>query len=229
MIVILIPLLFTGTFSVLIMIHQTMCPCWVWNMFLSSLSKLLYVFTVEVGWLIILLTGLCWDIIGYESEPLPSHHELRNCSYSIKLNYTTYLSTPPVHLWGGRPSFPLFLPAASWCTPQWGGSPRLPLPPLTRGTRTICLPRASPSSWWSVAPLGGGTPPGPCASPLSPPSSCYRTRPLTAPPPYTSLSGPVPLLPYFPAILLYSSPPPIFPHVLVDHRPISIIVSDRLS
>ena len=38
-----------------------------------------------VGWLIILLPGAGWDIMGYESDPLPSYPELRNCSYSVKL------------------------------------------------------------------------------------------------------------------------------------------------
>ena len=79
-----------------------------------------------------------WDIMGYESDILPSYYELRNCSYSIKLNYTSSPSTPQVHLprlvptivpsrssmasvpplctahiWGDRPSFPIWLPASS--------------------------------------------------------------------------------------------------------------------
>ena len=28
-----------------------------------------------------------WDIMGYESEPLPSYNKLRNRSYSIKLKF----------------------------------------------------------------------------------------------------------------------------------------------
>ena len=43
-------------------------------------------------------SGVGWDIMGYKSEPLPSYYELRKCSYSIKLNYTTSLPTPQVHL-----------------------------------------------------------------------------------------------------------------------------------
>ena len=39
----------------------------------------------HVGWFILLLPGVGWDIMGYESEPLPSYPELRNCSYSVKL------------------------------------------------------------------------------------------------------------------------------------------------
>ena len=39
-----------------------------------------------VGWLILLPTGVGWYIIGYESEPLHSYPELRNCSYSVKLS-----------------------------------------------------------------------------------------------------------------------------------------------
>ena len=30
------------------------------------------------GWLIILMPGVGWDIMGYESETLPSYHKLRN-------------------------------------------------------------------------------------------------------------------------------------------------------
>ena len=52
----------------------------------------------HVGWLIILPSVVGWDIMGYESEPLPSHIKLRNCSYSIMLNYTDSLSTPQVNL-----------------------------------------------------------------------------------------------------------------------------------
>ena len=90
-----------------------------------------------VGWLILLLYRVGWDIMGYESEPLPSYHELNNWSYSIMLSYPKYLSTSQVHLllpgttiipsksslasapplfiahiWGGRQSFTLWLPAS---------------------------------------------------------------------------------------------------------------------
>ena len=51
-----------------------------------------------VGWLIILLPGVCWYILGYKPEPLPSYIKLRNCSYSIMLNYIDSLSTTQVHL-----------------------------------------------------------------------------------------------------------------------------------
>ena len=51
-----------------------------------------------VGWFILLLPGICWDIMGFESEPLPSHHEISNCSYSIKLSYNTSLSIPQINL-----------------------------------------------------------------------------------------------------------------------------------
>ena len=44
--------------------------------------------------------------------------------------------------------------------------------------------RVLPPSPWSVAPLGGGTPTGPLASPPSPPISRCRTRAPTEPPPY---------------------------------------------
>ena len=96
------------------------------------------------SWLILLPPRVGWDIMRYESEPLPSYHyhELRNCSYSIVLNYTESPSTPQVHLprfgttisppglslasapfwcrvhkWGGRPRFPIWLPVASFVLP----------------------------------------------------------------------------------------------------------------
>ena len=43
-----------------------------------------------VVWLIILPPGVDWDIMGYASDPLPYYHELRNCSYSIKVSYTPH-------------------------------------------------------------------------------------------------------------------------------------------
>ena len=39
----------------------------------------------SVGCLILLPPGLGWDIMGYESEPLPSYTDLRNYSCSVKL------------------------------------------------------------------------------------------------------------------------------------------------
>ena len=41
---------------------------------------------------------LGWDIMGYESETLPSYNELRNRFYSIMLNYTDSPSTPQIHV-----------------------------------------------------------------------------------------------------------------------------------
>ena len=89
-------------------------------------------------WLILLPPSVGWDIMGYESEPLPSYLDLRNFSYSIMLNYTDSPSTPQVYLprpgptisssssplasamprrrvhkWGSRPPFPLWLHVAS--------------------------------------------------------------------------------------------------------------------
>ena len=46
-----------------------------------------------IGYLIILPPCVGWDIVGYESEPLHSYLELRNCSYSIILNYKDSPST----------------------------------------------------------------------------------------------------------------------------------------
>ena len=183
--------------------------------------------TMLVGWLILLPPGVGCYIMGYESDPLPSYRNLRNFSHSIQLNYTTsssnpqfclprpgttiaptgsfLASSPPLctyHIWGSRPLFTLWLPSDSWYTPRWGGTPHIPLPPLPRGTTTLQLPRISPSSQWSVAPPGGGTPPEPLASSPSPPSYCCRTIAPTVPPPYTLLPGPAPLLLSFPEPLL---------------------------
>ena len=38
-----------------------------------------------VGWLILLPSGVVWDIMGHESYPLPLYPELSNCSYSVNL------------------------------------------------------------------------------------------------------------------------------------------------
>ena len=56
----------------------------------------------------------------------------------------------------------------------------------------------SPSSPWSAWSSVGGTPPGPLASPLSPPKYCLRTVAPTEPPPYTSSHRPAPLVPSSP-------------------------------
>ena len=122
--------------------------------------------------------------MGCESYPLPSYLVLSNWSYSIMLTYSEYPSTPQVHLpnpgptispswlspasalpqrivhiWGGRPNFPLWLPSVSWCTLIWGEFPRLPLPPPSGGIPTPRLPHVFPSSLWSAFPPGDGTPP----------------------------------------------------------------------
>ena len=190
--------------------------------------------------------------MGYESDTLPSYHELRNCSYSIKLSCTTSSSIPQVnltctgttitpsdsspasdlppcraHRWGGRPPFPLCPPAVSWCIPLWGGVLRLPVPPLLRVNTTLLLPRISMSAPWYVALPGGGTPPGPWASPPSPPSYHCHTRAPTAPQPYTFLPGPAPLLPFFQHPCYHYTPPQIFLQVLVYRCPITVIVGDR--
>ena len=63
--------------------------------------RMVYAGSVElnnVGWLILLPPGVSWDIMWYESEPLPYYTELRNRSYSFMLNYTDSPSTPKVHL-----------------------------------------------------------------------------------------------------------------------------------
>ena len=92
----------------------------------------------HVGWLILSPPVVGWYIMGYESDPLPSYHELMNYSYYIMLNYTESPSTPQVHLprpsptispsglyptsasprrrvymWVSRPHFPLCSPVAS--------------------------------------------------------------------------------------------------------------------
>ena len=165
----------------------------------------------KVCWLIILPRRVGWDIMGYTSDPIPSYHELRNWIYSNKLSYTTSSYTPQVHFphpgptiaptvsslasaphpctahrWGGTPPFPIWLPTASWCTPQWGGDPRIPLPPLLRGNTALRLPLVLLSPLWSVPLPCGRTPPGPWSSPSSPPRSFCCTRAPTMPSPNTS-------------------------------------------
>ena len=121
------------------------------------------------------------------------------------LSHPKYFSTPEVHLpilgttiapsdlslasslppcifsiWGGRPFFPLWLPAISWSTSLCGGYPRLPLPTLPGYTSNIRLPHVSPSSLLTIDLHSGGTHPGPWASPLSPPISLCITIAPTA-------------------------------------------------
>ena len=104
--------------------------------------------------------------MGYESDHFPSYNELRNCYYSIVLNYTDFPSTPQislqrpdptisspvstpasappryrVHKWGGMAPVPLWLPAFSKCTPVWGIIPRLLLPPPSGDIPTPYLPQ----------------------------------------------------------------------------------------
>ena len=50
-----------------------------------------------VGWVILLPPVVGWDIIGCESVSLPSHKNLRNCSYSFTLIKTKYSSNPQLH------------------------------------------------------------------------------------------------------------------------------------
>ena len=88
---------------------------------------------------------------------------------------------------------------------RWGGALRFPLPSLLRDTPTLRLPRVSTSSLWSIAPPGGGTPPGPWASPRWPLSSCCRTRASNSPLTYKYLPGPALLLLSFTEL---SIPPP---------------------
>ena len=177
--------------------------------------------------LIISPPGICWDIMGYESEPLPSYHDLRNFSYNIMLRYTPYLSTlqvylyglgltiaptgsspesvlPPCtyHRWGNRPPFPLLLPVASLCTPWWSEDPGSPLPPPPRYTPNLCLPRISPSSPLSVTSPSIGTPPRHWTYLRSPHIFFWRTRAPTAPLTVTSLPRPAPLLPSFTALFI---------------------------
>ena len=124
---------------------------------------------------------------------------------TIAPSYLYPESNPPLciaHRWGGRPTFPLFLPAVSWCTHLWGAAPRLPLTPLPGSTNTLRLLHVSPSALWSVATPGGGNPPINWASTSSPPISCCLTRALTVPPPYTPLPGPAPLFLSFPSPLI---------------------------
>ena len=51
-----------------------------------------------VGWLILLPPIVGWDIMGYESDPLPSYLGLSNYSCYITLNFTDPPYNPKVHL-----------------------------------------------------------------------------------------------------------------------------------
>ena len=162
--------------------------------------------------------------MGYESDPLPSYLRLRKGFYYIMLSYAVYPSTTQVHLprpgptispsgsspesappwlrvhrWGGRPTFPLWLPVVSWCTILWGELPRLTLPPTPGGIPNPRPPHVSPSSPWSALPPGDGIPPRPLEYPLSPTNFHWLIRAPTVSPTYKSSPGPAPLLPYLPA------------------------------
>ena len=85
-----------------------------------------------VGWLILLPPIVGWDIVRYKSGTLPSYTELRNCSYSIMLNYTYSPSTPEVHLPRPGPtiSYSVLSPdsALTWRrVHKWGGMPPFPI------------------------------------------------------------------------------------------------------
>ena len=107
---------------------------------------------LKFGWLIILPPGVGWDVMGYESDPLPSHLGLSSCSYYIMLSYAESTSTPQVHLprpipaispsgsslssappqhrvhiWSNSSPLPLWLPAASWFNLLWCELPLIPL------------------------------------------------------------------------------------------------------
>ena len=183
-----------------------------------------------VGWLILLPPDVGWDIMGYELEPFLSYLKLRKSSYFITLNYTYYLSTPQVHLprlgttispsvssrksspprgivhkWGSRPTFSILSPAASKCTPLWGGLTRLTLAPPPGGILNPNLPQVLPSYPSSAWLPGDGTPTGHLASNLSPPIYHCHTVPPNYPPLYKPSHRPTMLLPYFTAPL--RSPP----------------------
>ena len=167
--------------------------------------------------------------MDYESFPLSYYNKLWNCSYSINLNCTYYLSTPQVHLLcpgptisysgafqksaplrhivhnlGGMPTFLLWPPVTSLCTLLCGLFPRLPVPPTPGGINNLRLPHVFPSSPWYAWSTGGVTPPGISASPPSPTNYNFCTGAPTEPPPYTSSHGTAPLLPYFPTPSRYS-------------------------
>ena len=174
---------------------------------------------IIVGWLILLPPGVGWDIMGYESEPLPYYPRLRNCSYYIMLNDEESPSTPQVHLprtgttispsgsslesapprrrfhrWGGRPHFTLWSPVISWCTLRWYEVRQLTLPKQPRGIPAPRPPHVSPSSPWYAFTTGDGTLTKTLEStPLPPSSHCHMWAP-TVSPTYTSSPGPVPLL-----------------------------------
>ena len=59
-----------------------------------------------ISWLTLLPPVVGWDIMGCESEPLPSYNKLSNCSYTV--NFKCY-----VNIWVTLPPFlltPILLP-----------------------------------------------------------------------------------------------------------------------
>ena len=163
--------------------------------------------------------------MDYESLPLSSYTKLWNCSYSIILNCTYYLSTPQVHLLrpgptisysgafltsaplqqivhnlGGTPPFMLWLPVSSLCTLLCGVVPRLPVSPTPGDIQNIQLNHVFLSSPWYAWSPSGVTPPGLSALPPSPLNYHCCTGSPTEPPHYISSNGT--------ALLLLSLPTP---------------------
>ena len=116
-------------------------------------------------------------LVSYNSSSSTPQVHLLCLDPTIATFSSSPVSAPPpctVHRQGGRPPSPIWSSVVSWCTPQWGGFLRFPLPPLPMGTPILCLPCIFLSTPWSVVLPGGGNPPRPWASPLSPPRSCYH-------------------------------------------------------
>ena len=179
---------------------------------------------LKFGWLIILPPGVGWDVMGYESDPLPSHLGLSSCSYYIMLSYAESTSTPQVHLprpipaispsgsslssappqhrvhiWSNSSPLPLWLPAASWFNLLWCELPLIPLQSPPGSIPTPHPPHFIPSSPWSSLPPVDGTPPISLSYPPSQPISHLCIGALTVPPPYISSPRTAPLLPSLPA------------------------------
>ena len=149
--------------------------------------------------------------MSYESDHLLYYLGLRNCSYSIILNYEESPSTPqfqlprPVptispsgsslasappwdifHRWGGRPHFPLWLPDVYWCTILWDEVTWLLSLQPPGGIPTPRPSHVSPESLLSALPTVDETPPRPLASTPSPHISHCHIWVTTVSLPYTS-------------------------------------------
>ena len=141
-------------------------------------------------------------MLNYTDSPSTPQINLPCPDPTISSSGSSPASVPPwcrVQKCGGMPPFTLWLPDASKCTPVWGVTPRLPVPPPPGDITTPHLPNVYPSPLWSFWSPDGETPIVPSTFTPSPPNYHFRIAALTVPPPYTSPHSPAPFLLYLSA------------------------------